>query len=59
MGDRTVLMSWYAAEMMSAEAWATSGCMRAASDSIVSGVCGDGNSIFWEAIVASMELIES
>lgn len=52
-------MSWLAAEMIEEQAPSTSGSMRAASDSIVKGVCAEGNSRFFDLTLPSMVSIES
>ena len=58
-GDRTAKASCEVAETIRAQAFSTSGSIRAASDSMVRGVCGDGNSRFSWATVASIKSIES
>ena len=59
IGDRTSLISWYAAETIKAHAWSTSGIMRAASSCIESGVYGEGNAMSFGDNVFSIDSTES
>ena len=59
VGDLTVHTNCIAAATMEEHAFDTPGMFLAASDSVVKGVYGDGNSAFSLSSVASIESMES
>ena len=58
-GDLTANANWAVAETIRAQAFSTSGSIRAASDSMVRGERVDGNCRFFAVTAVSMESIES